>query len=111
MFWLRSRRVNFQLRTGIYGPVPITEFILYVCFDLQEVYVEILTTILANTDLVPPDLVDSSAIPITGSIIREGPWYVQTIGLDKHIFERKIVNIFFLIRFNICFGRSKEPSH
>ena len=86
MFWLRSRIVNFQLRTGIEGPVPITEFLLYVCYYFQEVYVEILTTILANTDLVPPDLVDSSAIPITGSIIREGPWYVQTIGLDKQNF-------------------------
>ena len=26
-------------------------------------------------------------------------------------FERKIVNIFLPISFNICFGCSKEPSH
>ena len=36
---------------------------------------------------------------------------VKTIGLDKQIFERKIVNIFLPISFNICFGGSKEPSH
>ena len=34
------------------------------------------------------------------------------IGLDKQkIFERKIVNIFLPISFNIRFGCSKEPSH
>ena len=33
------------------------------------------------------------------------------IGLDKQIFERKIVNIFLPISFNICFGCSKELSH
>ena len=33
------------------------------------------------------------------------------IGLDKHIFERKIVNIVFLSSFHVCFGCSKEPSH
>ena len=27
------------------------------------------------------------------------------------IFERKIVNIYLPISFNICFGCSKEPSH
>ena len=27
------------------------------------------------------------------------------------IFERKIVNIFLSISFNICFGCTKEPSH
>ena len=33
-------------------------------------------------------------------------------GLDKQkTFERKIVNIFLPIIFNICFGCSKEPSH
>ena len=46
---------------------------MFVC-AFQEVYVEILTAVLANTNFVPPDLIDSSAIPITGSIIREGPW-------------------------------------
>ena len=29
----------------------------------------------------------------------------------KKIFERKIVNIFLLISFNICFGCSNKPSH
>ena len=33
------------------------------------------------------------------------------IGLDKHIFLRKIVNIFLPIMFSICFGCSKETSH
>ena len=33
------------------------------------------------------------------------------IGLDKYIFERKIVNILLSISFNKCFGCSKEPSH
>ena len=33
------------------------------------------------------------------------------IGLDTQNFERKIVNAFLPISFNICFGRSKEPSH
>ena len=32
-------------------------------------------------------------------------------GLDKHIFQRKIVNIFLPIIFSLCFGCSKEPSH
>ena len=32
-------------------------------------------------------------------------------GLDKKKIERKIVNIFLPISFNICFGCSKEPSH
>ena len=36
---------------------------------------------------------------------------VFSIGLDKQIFERKIVNIFLPVSFNICFGSSKEPSH
>ena len=40
-----------------------------------------------------------------------GHWRVFSIGLDKQIFERKIVNIFLPISFNICFGPSKEPSH
>ena len=31
-------------------------------------------------------------------------------GLDKKNTERKIVNIFLPISFNICFGCSKEPS-
>ena len=35
----------------------------------------------------------------------------KTIDLDKLIFERKIVNIFLPISFNIYFGCSKEPSH
>ena len=34
----------------------------------------------------------------------------STIGLDKQIFWRKIVNIFLPICFNICFRCSKEPS-
>ena len=33
------------------------------------------------------------------------------IGLDKQNFQRKIVNIFLPISFNICFGCSKEPSY
>ena len=33
------------------------------------------------------------------------------IGLDKQNFERKIVNIFLPLSFNICFMCSKEPSH
>ena len=33
------------------------------------------------------------------------------IGLDKQKFQRKIVNIFLLIIFSICFRCSKEPSH
>ena len=32
-------------------------------------------------------------------------------GLDKQIFQRKIVNISLPIIFSICFGCSKEPSH
>ena len=32
-------------------------------------------------------------------------------GLDKQKFQRKSVNIFLPINFNICFGRSKEPFH
>ena len=32
-------------------------------------------------------------------------------GLDKQTFQRKIVNIFLPINFNICFGCSKELSH
>ena len=32
-------------------------------------------------------------------------------GLDNKIFEGKVVNIFLLISFNICFGCLKEPSH
>ena len=33
-------------------------------------------------------------------------------GLDKQKkIQRKIVNIFLPINFNICFGCSKEPSH
>ena len=42
------------------------------------------------------------------------PTYILTlisIGLDKQIFECKIVNFFLLISFNICCGCSKEPSH
>ena len=37
---------------------------------------EILTRVLSHTDCVPPDLIDRSAIPMTVSIIREGPWLV-----------------------------------
>ena len=33
-----------------------------------------------------------------------------SIGLDKHIFGRKIVNIFLPTSFTICFGSSKEQS-
>ena len=33
------------------------------------------------------------------------------IGRDKQKNERKFVNIFLSINFNICFGCSKEPSH
>ena len=37
---------------------------------------------------------------------------LKIIGLDKpKFFERKIVNIFLPISFNICFGRSKELSY
>ena len=34
-----------------------------------------------------------------------------TTGLDKQRFQRKIVNIFLLINFDICFGCLKETSH
>ena len=34
----------------------------------------------------------------------------MSIGLDKQFFEHKIANIFLPISFNICLGRSKEPS-
>ena len=37
-------------------------------------------------------------------------WLIYT-GLDKQNCERKTENIFLPISFNICFGRSKEPSH
>ena len=42
-----------------------------------------------------------------------GLFHVHRIkGLDiNKIFEFKIVNIFLLIYFDICFGCSKEPSH
>ena len=30
--------------------------------------------------------------------------HIQNTGLDKEIFEHKIVNILFPISFNICFG-------
>ena len=33
-----------------------------------------------------------------------------TIYINKN-FQRKIVNIFLPINFNLCFGSSKEPSH
>ena len=33
------------------------------------------------------------------------------IGLVKQNFDRKIVNIFLPINFNICLGCLKEPSH
>ena len=36
---------------------------------------------------------------------------IRIIGLDKQKISAKIVNIFLLIIFNICFGCSKEPSH
>ena len=36
--------------------------------------------------------------------------YLYT-GLDKQNFQRKNVNIFLPISFNICFGCSKGPSH
>ena len=32
-------------------------------------------------------------------------------GLDKQNFERKIINTFLLISFNMCYGCSKEQSH
>ena len=35
---------------------------------------------------------------------------VRCVSCLNKIFERKIVNIFLLISFNICFGCSKEPS-
>ena len=34
-----------------------------------------------------------------------------SISLVSKIFQRKIVNIFLPISFNICFGCSKDPSH
>ena len=33
------------------------------------------------------------------------------MGLDKQIFQSKIVNIFLPIILSICFGCLKEPSH
>ena len=44
---------------------------------------------------------EEEAVPVKGNIT----------GLDKKKFQRKIVNIFLPINFNICFGCSKEPSH
>ena len=35
----------------------------------------------------------------------------QMMQYNNYKFERKIVNIFLPISFNICFGCSKEPSH
>ena len=32
------------------------------------------------------------------------------IGLDKQIFQRKIVNFFLPINFSICFGCTKVPT-
>ena len=32
-------------------------------------------------------------------------------GLDEQKNQRKVVNIFLHINFNLCFGCSKEPSH
>ena len=36
---------------------------------------------------------------------------INTQVLINNNFQRKIVNIFLPIKFNICFGSSKEPSH
>ena len=56
-----------------------------------------------------------------GKTIREDHMKLKVQGLEvpieeqrlrsAKIFERKIVNIFLLISFNICFWCSKEPSH
>ena len=35
----------------------------------------------------------------------------KSLGLDKQKLQRKIVNIFLPINFNVCFGCSEEPSH
>ena len=43
--------------------------------------------------------------------IGEDLFRVSNIGLDKHFFQHKIVNIFLPISFSMCFGCSKEPSH
>ena len=47
----------------------------------------------------------------TTGLADPGKKNVHIIGLDKQFFERKIVNIFLPISFNICFGCSEEPSH
>ncbi|XP_052808503.1 uncharacterized protein LOC128237211 isoform X2 [Mya arenaria] len=47
----------------------------------KEVYVEILAGVLSHTGTVPPELIDNSAIPITASIIREGPCGPQCAAL------------------------------
>ena len=39
------------------------------------------------------------------------PQVQYTTVLDNNFFQRKIVNIFLPICFNMCFGFSKEPSH
>ncbi|KAL3882501.1 hypothetical protein ACJMK2_028838 [Sinanodonta woodiana] len=47
----------------------------------REVYVEILTNLVSHTDCIPPDLLDSSAVPVAISIIREGPCGPQCAAL------------------------------
>ena len=42
---------------------------------------------------------------------QSGWYYTHTIGQEKRNFERKIVNIFLPVSFDICLGCSKEPSH
>ena len=51
----------------------------------------------------------AAAAPVVNRKVKEAhakTTCLSSIGLDKQIFERKIVNIFFPISFNICFGCS-----
>ena len=45
------------------------------------------------------------------SCSKYGQIKISITGLDKQNFQRKNVNIFLPISFNICFGCPKEPSH
>lgn len=69
--------------------VPVTDDILpnvlllrNASAKFKEVYVEILTSLILHTDCIPPDIIDSSAIPITVSIVREGPCGPQGAALN-----------------------------
>ena len=43
-----------------------------------------------------------------GSLASALKFLIHMVGLDKKIFERKIVNIFLSISFNLCLGAQKN---